>query len=330
MGLPISMLSRFLYAALPALILSAFLLSAGAQSYQTQYERPVDVAPSEEDIGEGYKVPPVQRPHPRSAWAEMVDVVLLLIAMGLAVWIVLGKRRRTWLIVLTIACLAYFGFYREGCVCPIGAIQNVTVAFIDPNFAVSYAVIAFFLFPLVLALFFGRVFCGGVCPLGAIQELVVLRPVQVPRLLDKFLGSLKYVYLSLVVLFVVRPEITRDFLICRFDPFVGFFRFEGAAHMLMIGAAFLVLGMFVGRPFCRYLCPYGVLLSLLSRISWRGVSITPGRELDCGLCMKACPYGAIENMRAVRSSCLFCARCYNACPLHRAEHSRTTSQESIR
>jgi polyferredoxin len=329
------MLSRFLYAALRTFILSAFLLSAGAQSYQTQYERPVDVAPSEEDIGEGYKVPPVQRPHPRSAWAEMVDVVLLLVAMGLAVWIVLGKRRRTWLVVLTIACLAYFGFYREGCVCPIGAIQNVTVAFIDPNFAVSYAVIAFFLFPLLLALFFGRVFCGGVCPLGAIQELVVLRPVQVPRLLDKFLGSLKYVYLSLVILFAVRPEITRDFLICRFDPFVGFFRFEGAAHMLMIGGAFLVLGMFVGRPFCRYLCPYGVLLSLLSRISWRGVSITPSRELDCGLCMKACPYGAIENMRAVRSSCLFCARCYNACPLHRAEHSRTASvqtasQQSVR
>jgi polyferredoxin len=264
-------------------------------------------------------VPPVQRPHPRSVWWEIFDVILLLAAMGLAAWIVLVRRHRRWLIVLTIACLGYFGFYRDGCVCPIGAIQNVTAAFIDPGFAVSYSVIAFFIFPLVLAVLFGRVFCGGVCPLGAIQELVVLKPLQVPRLLDKLLGSLKYIYLSLAILFVVRPEMTRDFLICRFDPFVGFFRFEGPAHMLMIGGAFLFLGMFIGRPFCRYLCPYGVLLSLISRLSWRGVSITPNRELDCGLCMKACPYGAIENMRAVRSSCLFCARCYNACPLHRAD-----------
>lgn len=311
------MISRYLHVTLLSLVFVVSAVYGLAQPYEMQYERPVDVAPTEEDIGEGYKVPPVQRPHPRSVWKEGLDVILLLTAMGLAAWIVLVKRRRSWLVALTIACLAYFGFYRDGCVCPIGAIQNVTVAFIDPGFAVSYSVIAFFIFPLVLAVLFGRVFCGGVCPLGAIQELVLLKPITVPRLLDRLLGSLKYVYLSLAILFAVRPEVTRDFIICRFDPFVGFFRFDGPPHMLMIGGAFLLLGVFVGRPFCRYLCPYGVLLSLLSRLSWRGVSITPNRELDCGLCMRACPYGAIENMRAVGASCLFCARCYNACPIHR-------------
>ena len=30
-----------------------------------------------------------------------------------------------------------------------------------------------------------------------------------------------------------------------------------------------------------------------------GVTITPDKELDCGLCAEACPYGAIEKMRAV-------------------------------
>lgn len=290
-----------------------------AQSYQEQYSRPVEVAPSAEDIGEGYTIPPVQRPHPRSYWLEILDTSLLAGAMGLAAWIVLARRNRRWLVVLTIGCLIYFGFYREGCVCPIGSIQNVTVAFIDPGYVVSYAVIAFFTLPLILAIFFGRVFCGGVCPLGAIQELVVLWPVQVPRTLDHVLGSIKYIYLATAILFAVRPDIPREFLICRFDPFVGFFRGDGPAHMLMIGGALLVLGMFVGRPFCRYLCPYGVLLSLVSRLSWKGVTITPDKELDCGLCIEACPYGAIENMRAVRSSCLFCARCFRACPQHRAE-----------
>jgi polyferredoxin len=301
------------------LICGILLSPTQGQSYQEQYERPVDVAPTEEVIGEGYVVPPVQRPAPRSAWLESLDVVLLAIAMGLSAWIVIRRRNRTWLVALTIACLAYFGFYREGCVCPIGSIQNVTVSFIDPHYAVSYAVIAFFLLPLMLALFFGRVFCGGVCPLGAIQELVLLKPVQVPRKLDKILGSIKYIYLITAIIFAIRPALSRDFLICRFDPFVGFFRGDGPPHMLMIGGGVLVLGMFVGRPFCRYLCPYGVLLSIVSRLSWTGVTITPSKELDCGLCIEACPYGAIEKMRAVRSSCLVCARCYDSCPQHRAD-----------
>ena len=72
--------------------------------------------------------------------------------------------------------------------------------------------------------------------------------------------------------------------------------------------------MFVGRPYCRYLCPYGGLLAWCSRLATRGVTITPNKELDCGLCAEACPYGAIEKMRAVRKECLYCARCYAACP----------------
>ena len=125
---------------------------------------------------------------------------------------------------------------------------------------------------------------------------------------------LKYVYLALAIWFAAQPLAERDFVICRFDPFVGLFRLEGPADMLLLGGGFLVLGIFVGRPYCRYLCPYGALLAILSRFAWRGVTITPDNELDCGLCVEACPLGAIEQMRAVRSSCLFCARCYAYCP----------------
>lgn len=279
-----------------------------------EYDRPVDVAPAESDIGDGYTLPPVQKPPPRAHWLQMADVVLLGFGMGLCAWIVLAKRSRAWLVGLTVACLIYFGFYRKGCVCPIGSIQNVVVAIVDPDYAIPIVVIAVFFLPLLVAVFFGRVFCGGVCPLGAIQELVLLKPVQVPARLDRWLGWLKYVYLLLAIWFAALPAPQRDFVICRFDPFVSLFRRTGFAHMLFIGAGFLLLGVFIGRPYCRYLCPYGGLLSLCSRLAPRGVSITPDKELDCGLCAEACPYGAIEKMRAVRSACLYCSRCYAYCP----------------
>jgi polyferredoxin len=293
----------------------------GARGQQYAYERPVSAAPTEEDIGEGYVTPVVQWHPPRAMWREIVDVCVLAAAMGAGAWIVLGLRSRNLAIGLAIVCVAYFGFYRQGCVCPIGAIQNVAVGLTDANYGLSHIAVAVFFLPLMFAVLFGRVFCGGVCPLGAIQELVVVRPVQVPRRLDQALGWLKWVYLVAAIVFAVLPAEDRDFIICRFDPFVGFYRFTGPFHMMLIGAGLLVLGLFVGRPYCRYLCPYGVLLSLVSRVSWRGVTITPDKELDCGLCAEACPYGAIEELRAVRASCLSCARCYNYCPRHRVQDS---------
>ena len=296
-------------------LIGTIAVTSGVAAQNVDYERQADVAPGEDDIGGEYVTPKVQNPRPRGYWAELVDVGLLAIALGLAVWFVIHLRNRKLTLGLNIACLAYFGFYREGCVCPIGSIQNVALSLGDPVYAIPIVVTAAFVLPLLVALFFGRAFCGGVCPLGAIQELVVLKPVQVPVKLDRCLGWLKWVYLGLAIWFVLLPAADRDFLICRYDPFVGFFRRSGFAHMMFIGAGFLLLGVFVGRPYCRYLCPYGALLSLCARLSGRGVTITPAKELDCGLCTEACPYGSIENMRAIRKSCLYCARCYAACPV---------------
>lgn len=291
-------------------------LWAPTRGDSVDYERPVDAAPSEEVIGEGYTTPAVQRPLPRPALWQMLDVLLLGAALALAAWLALRRRWRGGLFGLTLLCVAYFGFYREGCVCPIGSIQNVAVALFDPAYAVPYYVIAVFLLPLVAALLWGRVFCAGVCPLGALQELMALRPLTLPRRLDRVLSWSRWIYLGLALYFALQPAPERDFIICRFDPFVGLFRFTGPAWLLAAGGALLLVGIFIGRPYCRYLCPYGALLSAFSRLAWRRFSITPDRELDCGLCRDACPYGAIEHHRAQTADCLACGRCYRSCPVH--------------
>jgi len=289
-------------------LLGTGLLLAGAvlaAAQHVDYARPVEAAPQERDIGAGYRTPVVQHAPPRAQWREAVDVGLLAVGLGLGAWLSLVRRSRAGMFLLAIGGVAYFGFYRRGCVCPIGSIQNVAVALTDPQYAVSYFTVAIFLLPLVAAALFGRVFCGGVCPLGAIQELVLLRPVQVPARVDRALRWLRWAYLGLALALAVRPAAARDFIICRFDPFVPLFRFAGPAYMLLLGGAFLLVGTLIGRPYCRWLCPYGALLSLPARVAWRSVSITPDKE-----------YGAIEGLRAVRADCVTCARCYRHCPRH--------------
>ena len=276
------------------------------------------------DFGGIYSFPTPDHPEPRADWVRILDIVALISALGLGSWLILKRRSRNGVLLLSIGALAYFGFYRKGCICPIGAIQNVTLSLADSRYLVSFGVIAFFFLPLAAALLFGRIFCGGVCPLGAVQDLVLLRPVKVPEKLDRMLRWLPYVYLGLAVLFAGwglhwkigswQIQAGRRFLICEWDPFIGLFRMSGPFHMLAIGAGFILLGMFVGRPYCRWLCPYGGLLAILSRVAWKNVQITPDKELDCGLCAEACPYGAIRNLRADRASCLACARCYESCP----------------
>ncbi len=240
----------------------------------------------------GHEFPQTTTPQAREGIFAYIDSIVLFGTLGLATYLALKKRSRKAIFGLTVFSLLYFGFYRDGCICPIGSIQNVTMSLFDPLYAVPIVVIIFFLLPLIFTLFFGRTFCSSVCPLGAIQEMVLIKPLSVPRWLESGLRLLAYFYLGLAILFAATGS---AFVICRYDPFVGFFRLSGNANILIFGACFLVLGMFIGRPYCRFLCPLGVIFRQISRISKRRVTITPAECIKCRLCEESCPYGAIRK-----------------------------------
>ncbi len=239
-----------------------------------------------------YTMPTTTTPPPKAVTQEIVDTAVLAAAMALAAYLIHRHRRRGWIVALAVFSLLYFGFWRKGCICSVGAIGNITLAVFDSNYVVPLTVLAFFMLPLLAALFFGRVFCGAVCPLGMVQELILIRPLRVPVWLEASLRLLAWLYLGLAVLMAATGS---AFVICRYDPFVAFFRLGANPQLWVISISFLVMSLFVGRPYCRFLCPYGVLLRQFSRLSkWR-VTITPDECIHCRLCEDACPYGAVQK-----------------------------------
>jgi len=238
-----------------------------------------------------YRFPEVRTPDPRAGLFEWLDAGVLLASLGLAAWLVLRVRRRGYVFLLVIFALLYFGFFRAGCVCPVGAIQNVALAIASPDYVLPVTIGLFFVLPLLFALLFGRVFCAAVCPLGAIQEILVLHPVRVPMWLERGLGMIPFVYLGVAVVFAWADG---AFLICRYDPYIAFFRLGGLLHMLIAGGVLLLIGVFIGRPYCRYLCPLGAILRLLGPLSARHVTLAGDRCIKCHLCADACPYNAIR------------------------------------
>lgn len=242
------------------------------------------------DFESGYQYPDLAYAAPNEAMWTAIDITLLVLMMSFVAWAVLKRRTRRQVVWVSLVSVGYFGFFRSGCVCSIGSIQNVALAFADSTYLIPLYVALFFLLPILFAFLFGRVFCAGVCPLGALQELVNVKNMKIPKAAAAGLSLIPWIYLIFALLYAATRS---SFIICKFDPFIGIFRLGGDFGMILFGGLLLVASIFTGRPFCRFLCPYGALLGIFSRVSIWKVRITPVKCNNCDLCRNSCPVDSI-------------------------------------
>ncbi len=175
---------------------------------------------------------------------------------------------------------------------------------------------------MLLSLVTGPFFCGWLCPYGALQELMgsIGRSLSLPRLrvpagLERFLVYLRYLIFGLsmtglgFILFLSSPHST--FL----SGVSGSVSYITAAAWGLMGF-FILLSLFLDRPFCRYFCTEGAQYGLLSL--GRLFSIRREKELciDCGLCDRSCPMQiSISEYSHVRNpQCNNCFNCLMNCP----------------
>ena len=194
---------------------------------------------------------------------------------------------------------------------------------------------AFFLFTAfaMSSLLFRKAFCGWLCPVGTISEWlwklgrrVFSRNFSFPNWLDYPLRSLKYAFLSFFAYAVVimSAAAIADFVASPYGIVVdvrmlNFFRFMGTTTAFVLGIL-VVASLLVRNFWCRYLCPYGALMGLISLFSPLRIRRNESACIDCAKCAKACPSALpVDKLVQIRSAeCIGCLECVAVCPAENA------------
>jgi polyferredoxin len=212
--------------------------------------------------------------------------------------------------------------------CPFGAIESAYSLLTSNTFVPKVAASSVVLLAAVLliALVFRRSFCGMICPLGTLQELfgrlgakLFGRRREVPASVDRPLRYLKYVVLAV---FTVWTWAAGELVMRAYDPWATYHHLTSAELLTTFPVGLAVLGVSLGgslaydRFFCKYLCPMGAFLSLISRFSVYKVRREAVACIDCGACDKACPANVTVSKAGTVEDpeCINCNECVNSCP----------------
>jgi polyferredoxin len=194
------------------------------------------------------------------------------------------------------------------------------------------ALILFMAF-VAISLLLKKSFCSWLCPIGTLSEHLARigrrlfgRNLRLPRGIDIPLRALKYLLLAFFVLIIggMSASMLSQFLATPYGliadvKMLNFFRHMGPTALIVV-ATLVLLSVLVENLWCRYLCPYGALMGLVSLLSPLKIRRDPQACTRCGACARACPAALpVDQLVQVRSAeCTACLQCVSSCPVEGA------------
>ena len=225
---------------------------------------------------------------------------------------------------------------------PLSGLLNLKYALISGTIHEAHpAALLIFLAVCASALLVKKGFCSFVCPVGFAGEMVgklgekVGLSRRLTRVLDLPLRSIKYLLLAFflwnIVLkmpgFAVGKFLSSGYNLTA-DIRMFLFFITPSKGALLTFAALFVLPFFIKGGWCRYFCPYGALLGLLSVLSPFKIHRNETACTACGKCRKVCPSSiSVDKKHAIFSDeCTGCLTCVSACPSPEALRLSTSSK----
>ena len=214
-------------------------------------------------------------------------------------------------------------------ICPFGGVVSIyellTVGTLVKK--IHEASLILMILVLIISIGFGAIFCGWICPFGTVQEWIsgLGRKVfkkhnrVVPYKIDKYLRFIRYFVLIWVIYMTAKSG---KIVFEDIDPYYALFNFwtgEVAIAGIIILVATLVSSIFIERPWCKYLCPYGAVLGLGNIVRVFKIRRNSGTCIQCNACDKACPMNikVSEKLIIKDVNCISCMKCTSEeiCPI---------------
>jgi len=237
---------------------------------------------------------------------KTVGLIYTLVLIGAFAYLWYSGRWQRWIGWLALFISAALGFL-IGSLVPL-QFQQVVLRDVQSLGGPLIVVAVALAIMLLLAIVFVRFFCGYACPVGAVQEIAYLSPV--PKLRPRQKVAFMVVRGVFFIIFLVMAFVFSASLLAWFgiNDFFNLALTAGSVVFLIV----LLVSLVFYRPFCRLVCPYGLVLSLGAAKSLFRIGRTDAC-IECGKCEKACPTDEAKREDA-KAECYLCGRCTAACP----------------
>lgn len=245
----------------------------------------------------------------RLYWA--VAILLFTILAGIFVKFKSLRKLRGLFLVISLAIL---GFYRGG---PgvISSFQNTYLLSLGVD--VNWQAVVLFTGLLPITYFFGRVFCGWICYLGALQEFLYFDKIQILKS-EKAQKVMRIIRTVLLIILIIQLTINKMIIWNKVGPFrvaVNLFSTNITGYILL--GIVLVSSVFIYRPFCKTVCPVGLLHGYVSKIPGASVLGINDSCAGCKICSRSCNINAITRdagkSKLDNQECIRCGDCLDNC-----------------
>ncbi|MBP1672311.1 MAG: iron-sulfur binding protein [Bacteroidetes bacterium] len=207
---------------------------------------------------------------------------------------------------ILLGSLVYFGFILGGCPCILVMFNDMLLLFSGKLSLVVYPIILLII--IIMTILFGKIWCGWLCHFGALQEFLFRNP-RMQLLRSKIAQKvLHIIQRATFIAFGIWILVAQINIVCTYDPFVKIFTLSASGWLAYLLVGILILSsVLIYRPFCRAICPVGMLLNLTTKLPFANKIVLDGCT-ECKKCHKYCKMGSIHDKK-VDMACIACGEC---------------------